>query len=718
MPDEQSSRRLSGLHDGNHPLINSEWNLSSFPSVHVLPTFLSSIELQDAQKQWTDRGGHLASDIRDAKIILCNISTVRRAKFELRGRKIHFEDFELFVAKNDVEEAHHRSAEKPKIKRQKLCEDMHNPFANADVSTSSGSHTKGEEDLQVTASLELSTWQSSPTPVKVHDFDCLNVQLYEDQIKVVKLQWLTKSFKAGHLYCLEPFILFAGRLSQAAATPVTPQPASHVSPDRACFDSTNTSSSKGFNIHSRSDADVWAQASATSSRGRTHDFSKAAIRRQFQDSSFTSSSQRASHRNIYESGRPTTLLRQTTSEHEEGLSGHLPNMPNWVKENRIYSCQRSTPLHSPNDAFIEKLKTIKLARLLTGDDIGVRAYSTSIASLAAYPNTLTSTREVLGLPGCDQKIAHIFHEWQQSGGHVQAAADVDADPVLTTLRLFYKIWGVGAVTARDFYYDKGWRDLDDIIEFGWSTLNRVQQIGLKYYDEFEEMIARSECESIANTVLEHARSVVDDNVECILVGGYRRGKPESGDVDMILSHKDVGATYKLVTPVVTALEETGWITHTLTLSETNSNRNQLPLPNKAGGARGSGFDTLDKALVVWQDPEWPTKAVDLASNPKSKNPNIHRRVDIIVSPWRTVGCAIAGWSGGTTFQRDLRRYTKNTRGWKFDSSGVRDRGTGSWVDLEQWSNEATRAQTWQQAERRVFEGMGLEYREAWERCTG
>ena len=177
-------------------------------------------------------------------------------------------------------------------------------------------------------------------------------------------------------------------------------------------------------------------------------------------------------------------------------------------------------------------------------------------------------------------------------------------------------------------------------------------------------------------------------------------------------------TYNLVNRVVKSLEKEGCITHTLTLNLTNSKRDQQPLPVNTAIGGGHGFDTLDKALVVWQDPNWPTKEADLAANPKAKNPNPHRRVDIIISPWRTVGCAIAGWTSGTTFQRDLRRYAKNKLGWKFDSSGVRERGTGRWVDLEGWTDKRTRCKDWKEAERKVFEGMGLVYREPWDRCTG
>jgi DNA polymerase IV len=312
-------------------------------------------------------------------------------------------------------------------------------------------------------------------------------------------------------------------------------------------------------------------------------------------------------------------------------------------------------------------------------------------------------------------------EWANTGT-LKAVEEIEANEELAILKLFHDIWGVGATTAREFYYDRGWRELDDLVEFGWSTLTRVQQIGVKYYEEFQDLIPRAEVEEIGRIIHQHAVKVRDENVQSLIVGGYRRGKEASGDVDMIVSHPDESQTLNIVNDMVASLEEEGWITHTLLLSLNSTHRGQQTLPYRGGGG-GHGFDSLDKALVVWQDPSWPTKEEDLANDPKAKNPNIHRRVDIIISSWRTVGCAVVGWSGGTTFQRDLRRYAKNVKGWKFDSSGVRSRVNGEVVDLEGWSEYkgkigTGRAKGMLEAEKRVFEGLGLTYREPWERCTG
>jgi len=89
-----------------------------------------------------------------------------------------------------------------------------------------------------------------------------------------------------------------------------------------------------------------------------------------------------------------------------------------------------------------------------------------------------------------------------------------------TLKSFWGVWGVGAHTARQWYFDRGWRSLDDIIEGGWDSLSRVQQIGIKYYEEFNEhKIPRSEVEEIGRIVGDASQEVAPGTVYEIC-GGY------------------------------------------------------------------------------------------------------------------------------------------------------------------------------------------------------
>ncbi|MCJ1465494.1 hypothetical protein MMC07_004112 [Pseudocyphellaria aurata] len=737
MSNSQSSD--STLQDDSGICSTSTTNLglSSLPAIFVLPTNLAEHELHEAEDMLVEHGALLTYNITEANIVLGNIFKERRARFELKCGKVRTE--ELNKAEEHVKPAYLDAplAGNPAAKRRRLNNGQQSPanrsaYANGDdagattdETTDSSSDNETDTAMKPTSQLSIANKSASPndsTPDLAEATESflhpINRDDLESKVKVIRLEWLHRSLAAKKLQPFEPYLIYEARLLSPEDSINSKEPTQVIrTADSSALrvDEQPRASKELCNgLMKRAKADAEADMRPLISRARKRDHARIAANKDFDGRSFASSAQATNQVSRGSLTRPSQLQHQTTSEHEEDFASSPRTMPDWVREKKIYSCERATPFHSPNEKFIEQLKKIKMARILTGDQIGVRAYSTSIASIAAYPYPFQSSQEILSLPGCDHKIAHIFHEWQRSNGQIQAVADIDADEVLQVLRLFYEIWGVGASTAREFYYNRKWRDLDDIVEQGWQSLTRAQQIGVKYYDEFQLKIPRAEVESIVATIAAHARRLTDSSLEAIIVGGHRRGQTESGDVDVILTHRTESVTLNLVEAVVESLEASGYITHVLTQALTNSHRSQQTLPlHSLHGPAGHGFDSLDKAFIVWQDPVRLT-----GSDPDKNDPHPHRRVDIIVSPWRTIGCAIAGWTSGTTFQRDLRRFAKRFKGWKFDSSGVRDRGSGEWIDLEGYANEKTRCASWEEAEKRVFEGMGLEWREPEERCTG
>ncbi|GAM86305.1 hypothetical protein ANO11243_043170 [Dothideomycetidae sp. 11243] len=668
-------------------------DLSILPPIFVSLTHFA----KDAAEAFEDRllahGANVSYDLGEVKIVLTKVERKRRAQFDLRAHGLWTEEVPILKGKSSSRHDRER------------------------VDVQDGDASSTEDDVS-----DLD--DSHPDAARIL------ARLNTPAIKIIKVAWMDHCLAAGHFIPIDEYLIFEGnRISPQEADKkeeLQTTPKRKRTPSDAQSRPKQPSSPDSILKRARADA---LETSPRANR----DYG---IRR-FGDKS------RSGFTAPYAAGASSSqhirLIPETTSEHDLDMAhddAELPPGAEWVTEGVRYACQRVTLANGPNDRFVEILKQIRQARLLTGDEIGVRAYSTSIAAIAAYPAPLRGPRDVLRLPGCDSKIATLFVEYTDTG-KVHAADAARDDAQLQVLELFYNIWGVGATTARDFYFSRGWRDLDDVVEFGWSGLSRVQQIGVKYYEEFQRGIPRAEVEGIAKVIHAHAAKVRDARVQSIVVGGYRRGKEICGDVDIVVSHPDLRATKGLVTDIVASLEDEGCITHTLLLALTSTHRDQETLPFRASKTHaGSGFDTLDKALVVWQDPAWSSRAADVAQDPDAKNPAPHRRVDIIVSPWRTVGCAVAGWTSGTTFQRDLRRYAKYVKGWKFDSSGIRERGSGLVVDVEGYYAEggsegadqgrgavgvrkwAHRATTMEEAERRVFASMGLEWREPWERCTG
>ncbi|KIV80219.1 hypothetical protein PV11_07735 [Exophiala sideris] len=693
----------------------ANFDLKSVPPIFVLQSHLQSDQLHQTEDLIFRLGGSLTYDATEARVFLGKVGQKKRAAFDLRAKGVWTEESEL-----------------PEIKSNDETEDGEPPRKKARLEGS-------DRDVKSEQRRESSSSSTTLSEASVSDSQQPDVSWPDltNHVLVLKLGWLESCIKEDHLVPYKPFVVYTAKIIAAPRDEKRP----NALADTASYVKTNpssvpaSSSRRVSNVTGSTSILERAKAEAATLPSTPTSYPS---RRRYGDHGQVSP-QSTKH--------PPKLHRTTTSEFEDLVANPLPPLPDWATgPNAAYSCCRSTPMHPPNAAFIAQLIKIKEARLLTLDDIGVRAYSSSVASLSAYPHKIRHPEEITRLPACESKIATLWSEWFASAEddkdrYIQNVVDLDNDADLQHLKLFWNIWGVGPETARKFYFERGWKDLDDVVEFGWASLTRVQQIGVKYYDEFIEKIPRAEVEIISDVITRHARLVLDikpeqegttEDVDCVIVGGYRRGKDLCGDVDVVLSHRDENKTKDLVVDIVRSLEGEGWVTHTLTLNTTSSDRGQATLPFH-GSHRGHGFDSLDKALCVWQDPNFE------ATEEGAKNPNIHRRVDIIISSWRTVGCAVLGWSGGTTFQRDIRQYVAKTRGLKFDSSGVRDRGNGLVLDLEaprpkrkdaineiykgkvpegRPGDEWDDGDTWQDRERRLMDGLGFGYRDPTERCTG
>jgi DNA polymerase IV len=164
----------------------------------------------------------------------------------------------------------------------------------------------------------------------------------DNTITVVKLAWWLESQEQGSLLPIEDYVLYRGRKLPAAQT-------------------SSPVSVKSMNTDRISSSPV-GKSSSSRLPGTAEQFGL--------------------HRHRRVTSQPPPLPRETTSEHDVAL----PSIPDFL--HTTYSCQRPTPGNPPNASFVKELKEVRTLRLLQGDQIGVRAYSSSIAALSAYPHLL------------------------------------------------------------------------------------------------------------------------------------------------------------------------------------------------------------------------------------------------------------------------------------------------------------------------------------------
>ena len=99
---------------------------------------------------------------------------------------------------------------------------------------------------------------------------------------------------------------------------------------------------------------------------------------------------------------------------------------------------------------------------------------------------------------------------------------------------FIDIYKIGDKKANElvdsgFTSIQGLRDCDDIENY----LTKAQILGLKYYEDFKQKIPREEIIQ-HEKILKNSLTKIDSSAELTITGSYRRGKSESGDIDVLL----------------------------------------------------------------------------------------------------------------------------------------------------------------------------------------
>lgn len=336
-----------------------------------------------------------------------------------------------------------------------------------------------------------------------------------------------------------------------------------------------------------------------------------------------------------------------------------------------YACQRASPLICPNQALALELDIIKRSRALEGEERSALSYSRAISVIKAYPRLITSIRQVEELPYFGTKLTGLVQEFLDRG-RISEARTIASSERFKSLTLFTSIYGIGPSTARRLYA-LGLRTIEDLEiyfgvepEEGESQLVELQhqerfgrtaeaglgetwiKIALSLRKDFELKIPRAEVEEMGRVIMDEL-NVVEPGCVSTIVGGYRRGKPESNDVDIVFTHPDPTKSKGLCKRFVQHLHHKGMVTHVMHLSGFHGHN---PL-------RTTHWDSLEKALTVFILP--PSSSFYKGTR---------RRVDLIFAQPEVYWCAVIGWSGSIMFQRDIRQWAKDKKGMKFDSSGI------------------------------------------------
>jgi len=278
-----------------------------------------------------------------------------------------------------------------------------------------------------------------------------------------------------------------------------------------------------------------------------------------------------------------------------------------------------------------------------------RAYKKAEETILNSDN-IYKVDELKGKPGIGPVILKKMEDFLENG-----KLDIIEREQSKPEYLFTNIYGVGPKKARELV-EQGIITIDSLKKQQTEVLNKVQQVGLKYYDDILERIPREEIDNY-NRVF---KTAVPKTAKYEIVGSYRRGQSTSGDIDMILTSEDP-----------------------------------------------ADFDTfLDKLIsekiIIEVLSRGKSKCLVIAKIPSSSK---YRRVDFLYTDNRKYPFAILYFTGSKGFNERMRAYSL-CLGYSLNEHGFSVGKKGEKLD---------RVFT---GERDIFSFLGLEYKEPVERIDG
>ena len=357
---------------------------------------------------------------------------------------------------------------------------------------------------------------------------------------------------------------------------------------------------------------------------------------------------------------------------------------------------RDSP-ENPNSRTIEVLQEMSDYYDRMNDTWRPIAYRKAIASLRRHAHRVSSYDEALALPHVGQRLALKIEEIAYTN-RLRRLENTKSDCNDEVLQKFLAIYGVGFAQASK-WVNEGHRSLDDVVKHAQLTKN--QKVGITHYEDFNRRIPRAEVEALGSIVTAAARTI-DAKLQVFIMGSYRRGATSSGDIDLIITKPSttLGCLRTIVLEqLIPALFAQGFLQTALAASSSQS------------GSKWHG-------ACVLPSPSSPCPSPPANDNNNNKNNNPWRRIDFLMVPDSELGAALIYFTGNDIFNRSIRLLA--------GKKGMRLNQRGLWKDVLPRrvirGASTTTTPTAQmgtlveaRSERRIFDILGVPWREAWER---
>jgi len=322
-----------------------------------------------------------------------------------------------------------------------------------------------------------------------------------------------------------------------------------------------------------------------------------------------------------------------------------------------------------NQNIIDIFKKLRRYYEIKGDTWRIKAYREAIDALEAYNKPINTVNDIPKLPGIGKRSTNKIIKIIE-GATLKDFVSKEGIITLKAYEELIRLRDVGPKKAVNFINNFGIRGINDLrkkVQRGEIKLTHSQSIGLKYYDDLIVQIPNKEIQYIERLFKKVAISV-DKNLKMLILGSYRRKKPLSNDIDVLLYHPDVK-----------------------TRKDLKKYNNYLQL----------FVDKLNSLNIITA--ELKTGSMLLRGNPKSLNveyliktkySKFHRKVDIKYYPQDSHITAIVYFTGSRRFNRFMRDKYKR-KGYLLNQYGLFKKGKVKKVPIKN--------------EKELFDRIGMKY---------
>ena len=217
---------------------------------------------------------------------------------------------------------------------------------------------------------------------------------------------------------------------------------------------------------------------------------------------------------------------------EKGIKQTSPSTTKDSSSMKTRSATKSASVKRLNEGFIEILD--EMIEILTkqGENFRAGRYKSAQETIMSLSEDITDASQLSGKKGIGPSILKKLQEFQDTG-KIKFIEEQRKNPAI----VLTNVYGIGYKGATKLV-DQGITTISKLKEEQETVLNDTQRKGLRYYDDIMKRIPRSEIEEYADILQESFDEVKNPGSKFEIVGSYRRGKADSGDIDVIITDEE------------------------------------------------------------------------------------------------------------------------------------------------------------------------------------